>query len=155
MIIGCYVPPLYYGFTCYPNLGIAYIVSFVTFGTIGIVIGFFPIFTTPRYIYIRIGFYLTVGWLSIVPVIHLFYLMGFAIVWNGAKWVLLMGLFYTFGAIFYSTRIPERWFPGSFNISLFGSHVIWHYFTMAAAGLHLWTCTHFFYLSRTTVCPVD
>jgi len=153
MIIGCFIPPLYYGFTCYPGIGAFYITAFVTFGTIGVVIGFIPTFNTPQYVYIRIGFYLFVGWSAVFPVIHLIYLMGIEVVWMCGKWLLLMGVLYSIGAVCYATRTPERWFPGSFNGSFLASHVIWHYFTIAAAGTHLWTCLYVYTLSRTIPCP--
>jgi len=153
MIVGCYVPPLFYGYTCYPNLGLFYISCFIALGTIGIIIGFLPIFSAPKYIFIRIGFYLLVGWLSFIPIAHLVYLMGIELVWLGAKGLLIMGILCSLGAVCYATRFPEMCFPGAFNVSLFSSHVIWHYFTMAAAGLHLWNCLYVHSLAKTTACP--
>eukprot|EP01088_Endostelium_zonatum_P001490 TRINITY_DN11799_c0_g1_i1.p1 TRINITY_DN11799_c0_g1~~TRINITY_DN11799_c0_g1_i1.p1 ORF type:complete len:341 (-),score=23.15 TRINITY_DN11799_c0_g1_i1:69-1091(-) len=157
MIIGCYIPPLYYGFVCYPNIGLFYICTFLTLGLIGVCIGLIPIFNTPRFIIMRISLYLTIGWCAIIPVVHLSYLMTFSVVWNeGGKGLLMMGLLYSIGATFYASRTPERFFKeGTFNMSMWSSHVVWHYFTIAAALVHLWTCIHLSRMSRTIPCPSD
>lgn len=31
-------------------------------------------------------------------------------------WLILMGFLYIIGAIFYALRVPERWFPGKFDL---------------------------------------
>lgn len=46
-----------------------------------------------------------------------------------------MGLLYAIGAVFYVTRIPERWKPGMFDI-VGHSHQIFHVFVVAAALAH-------------------
>ncbi|CAG8517013.1 36_t:CDS:2, partial [Scutellospora calospora] len=48
------------------------------------------------------------------------------------KWMLITGAFYLIGAVFYSARIPERFFPGSFDI--WGhSHQIFHFLVVFAS----------------------
>jgi len=155
MIIGCYIPPLYYGFVCYPNIGLFYIFSFLSLGLIGVCIGLIPTFNTPRYIVVRISLYLTIGWSCLIPVVHLSYLMGFDLVWaQGGKGLLCMGVLYSFGATLYASRTPERFFKeGTFNMSMWSSHVLWHYFTIAAALVHLYTCISLSRVSRTIPCP--
>ena len=49
--------------------------------------------------------------------------------------VLIVGLFYCIGAVFYSSKVPERWFPGKFDL-IGHSHQIWHLFVLAAAFWH-------------------
>lgn len=46
-----------------------------------------------------------------------------------------MGLFYLVGAWLYAARLPERHFPGAFDI-WFHSHQIFHYCVFAAAAVH-------------------
>jgi adiponectin receptor len=46
-----------------------------------------------------------------------------------------MGGLYLVGAFLYSARIPERWFPGTFDLWLH-SHQIFHVFVLLAALAH-------------------
>ena len=49
--------------------------------------------------------------------------------------LLLMGILYIIGAIMYALRIPERFYPGKFDIWLH-SHQIFHVFVLGAAFVH-------------------
>jgi adiponectin receptor len=44
----------------------------------------------------------------------------------------LMGLSYVGGAMIYKFKIPERFYPGKFDI-WFSSHAIWHVFVLLGA----------------------
>ncbi|KAL8549995.1 hypothetical protein ACS0TY_008717 [Phlomoides rotata] len=46
-----------------------------------------------------------------------------------------MGLMYGVGAVFYVTRIPERWRPGVFDV-IGHNHQIFHVFVVATALAH-------------------
>ncbi|KAL8457738.1 hypothetical protein ACS0TY_035558 [Phlomoides rotata] len=46
-----------------------------------------------------------------------------------------MGLMYGVGAVFYVTRIPERWRPGVFDV-VGHNHQIFHVFVVAATLPH-------------------
>jgi adiponectin receptor len=46
-----------------------------------------------------------------------------------------MGILYATGAVFYVTRIPERWKPGAFDIAGH-SHQIFHVFVVLGALAH-------------------
>jgi len=53
----------------------------------------------------------------------------------GTLFCALSGLGYILGVIVYVSRIPERLYPGKFDI--WGhSHQIWHFFVLSAAILH-------------------
>jgi adiponectin receptor len=41
--------------------------------------------------------------------------------------------FYAIGFFFFLTRIPERWFPGAFDV-LLHSHQLWHVFVFLAGA---------------------
>lgn len=58
-----------------------------------------------------------------------------------------MGLLYITGAMIYSTRIPERFYPGKFDYHM-SSHVIWHFFTIAAAFVQTWVCVQFYFIGK-------
>jgi adiponectin receptor len=49
--------------------------------------------------------------------------------------LILMGLLYIVGALFYAWRVPERFFPGRCDL-WFHSHQIFHLFVIAAAFVH-------------------
>lgn len=48
---------------------------------------------------------------------------------------LVMAILYATGAVFYITRIPERWKPGAFDIAGH-SHQIFHVFVVLGALAH-------------------
>lgn len=48
---------------------------------------------------------------------------------------LLGGIFYVAGAVIYAMRIPERWYPGRFDLCGL-SHNIWHIMIIIAALFH-------------------
>lgn len=58
------------------------------------------------------------GLSGVVPAIHYVIMEGWFNDISRASlgWLVLMGLLYILGAIFYALRIPERWFPGKFDL---------------------------------------
>ncbi|EPY40066.1 hypothetical protein AGDE_03862 [Angomonas deanei] len=60
-----------------------------------------------------------------------------------------MLLIYFVGMVIYIFKVPERWFPGRFDLVL-GSHQLWHFFVLAAAVTHYFTCIGAFQLWRVT-----
>ncbi len=77
--------------------------------------------------------YLLMGWVSLImyPRIWDYLPLGFFI------WILIGGLFYTFGAIIYGIKKPDP-FPDTF-----GFHEIWHLFVMGGAFSHFWAIYHY------------
>ncbi len=74
---------------------------------------------------------------SLIPAIHYIIINGWYKVFTvGAFfWFILTGALYIIGAYLYAARIPEKWFPGKFDI-WFQSHQIFHVFVVAAAFVH-------------------
>jgi len=147
MIVGCYYPPLYYGFECFPKLQGSYLLAISVLGCVGLVLGFLPVFSTPRFRVPRTLFYIIFGCFAIFPVPHLSILNQMKDFYPVILAEILMGSLYIIGAVFYSTRIPERWYPGKFDFGC-SSHVIWHFFTIAAALTQLWTCLKCYEISK-------
>jgi predicted membrane channel-forming protein YqfA (hemolysin III family) len=58
------------------------------------------------------------GLSGIVPAIHYVWMEGWFSKISQASlgWLVLMGLLYILGALFYALRVPERWFPGKCDI---------------------------------------
>eukprot|EP00879_Flechtneria_rotunda_P011392 GHRR01011899.1.p1 GENE.GHRR01011899.1~~GHRR01011899.1.p1 ORF type:complete len:423 (+),score=147.84 GHRR01011899.1:118-1386(+) len=93
-------------------------------------------FQAREYRAIRATVFTLLGAWGVVPVTHL--LLSHGHVWairRAFQLDLLMGLIYVCGAVIYACRIPERWYPGSFDI--FGhSHQLWHASVVLAAWVH-------------------
>lgn len=77
------------------------------------------------------------GLSGIVPAIHYGITEGWFSQVSKASlgWLVLMGLLYILGAMFYALRVPERWFPGKCDI-WFQSHQIFHVLVIVAAFVH-------------------
>ena len=79
---------------------------------------FLPIFATPRFRVFRAVFFLVFGFSAVFPFPHMVYLNGFDFTWPILWKEFLMGGAYTIGAVIYSTRVPERFYPGKLNCSV-------------------------------------
>ncbi|CAG8687113.1 15827_t:CDS:2, partial [Cetraspora pellucida] len=67
---------------------------------------------------------------AIIPLAHALIIYGIELCVNviSLKWLVVMGTFYITGALIYGARIPERWFPGKFDIYV-SNVIIWLYYT--------------------------
>ena len=73
--------------------------------------------------------FIALGLSGVIPALHYVITDGFWHAINRAAlgWLVLMAFLYIFGAVIYAARIPERIFPGKFDIwvtSLFFSFLI-------------------------------
>jgi adiponectin receptor len=119
---------VHFGFYCQPIPRVRYMMFSLLIGTIGTVLPFFPFFDTKRYRPLRIGLFVTMGFSSIVPLLHLISMKGFLeTVWF-LKPALYGGLMYCAGVTVYAKRFPEKFFPGRFDSTGMTSHAIWHMF---------------------------
>lgn len=75
---------------------------------------------------VRVPFYLVMGWLAVVAWPQLERALPDAALW----WLVLGGLFYTFGTVIYATDRPHLC-PGRFS-----AHDLWHLFVMAGSACH-------------------
>lgn len=76
------------------------------------------------------------GFSGIIPAVHaLVSNWGSSHIVVAIGYELLMGILYATGAVFYVTRIPERWKPGAFDIAGH-SHQIFHIFVVLGALAH-------------------
>ncbi|EPY22255.1 hypothetical protein AGDE_13517 [Angomonas deanei] len=57
--------------------------------------------------------------------------------------------FYLVGMIIFIFKIPERWFPGQFDLFL-NSHQLWHIFVLLATMNHYFFCAGAFQWWRVT-----
>lgn len=137
LIMGSFVPWLYYSFYCHYRPKIIYLSVVVVLGILSIIVSLWDRFSEPRLRPLRAGVFMGFGLSGIVPAIHYGVTEGWFSQVSKASlgWLVLMGLLYILGAMFYALRVPERWFPGKCDI-WFQSHQIFHVLVIVAAFVH-------------------
>uniref|UniRef100_T1J215 Adiponectin receptor n=1 Tax=Strigamia maritima TaxID=126957 RepID=T1J215_STRMM len=137
LIIGSYVPWLYYGFYCDFQPKLIYLIVVFVLGLTSILVSFWDKFSKPKFRPLRAGVFMGFGLSGVIPAIHYLITEGFfkAVYHASLGWLILMGSLYILGAMFYALRVPERFFPGKCDI-WFHSHQIFHILVIAAALVH-------------------
>jgi channel protein (hemolysin III family) len=140
LISASFVPFIYYAFACSPGLRTLYLVCITLFGSAGLTGPFFDFWTTLEFHLKKMGIYIMMASSGLIPGIHMLVILPSQIAFPFAKGGLLMLTMYGVGVIFYMFKIPERWFPGQFDV--WGhSHQMWHIFVFAATCVHFFNCT--------------
>lgn len=139
LIVGSYVPAIYYGFSCSPTLSTIYLGQICLLGMGCMVVSWFDHFRTPEWRPYRALMFVGLGLSGIIPILHGLSMYGFRALNErmGLVWVMLEGAMYIFGAFLYAARFPERVSPGTFDI-WGSSHQIFHIFVVLAAISHLY-----------------
>ncbi|CAI0427620.1 unnamed protein product [Linum tenue] len=136
MIVSSFYAPIYYIFHCNPISRFLYLTSITVLGAMAIVTLLSPQLSAPRYRKFRATLFLAMGFSGTVPAVH-----GVCIHWGhphvfvSVLLEVIMAVLYGAGAGFYVGRIPERWWPGMFDIAG-QSHQIFHVFVVMAAVAH-------------------
>ncbi|KAI9092127.1 hemolysin-III related-domain-containing protein [Phlyctochytrium arcticum] len=144
-ICGSSVPAIFYAFYCNRQLQITYLTMMTVFGFMTFAMCMSSHFSTPAYRFIRTGCFVALGCSTVIPVIHVVSIYGFQFVsQNLSFWYMIsMGLQYLVGAFIYASRVPERWYPGKFDI--WGqSHQLFHLLVVSAAVVHYFGVTRDF-----------
>ncbi len=82
----------------------------------------FKVFFTRRFPWLSTGIYLFMGWM----VVFLYQPLLAQMSWAVFKWILIGGLAYTLGVVFY------KWHSLKYH------HAIWHVFVLIGTGSHFW-----------------
>lgn len=137
LIIGSFVPWLYYGFYCDFQHKLIYLIVVIVLGISAIIVSLWDKFSEPKFRSLRAGVFMGFGLSGVIPAIHYLIAEGFfkAVYHASLGWLVLMGALYILGAMFYALRVPERFFPGKCDI-WFQSHQIFHVLVIAAALVH-------------------
>ncbi|KAF5303323.1 hypothetical protein FQA39_LY10062 [Lamprigera yunnana] len=145
LIMGSFVPWLYYGFYCHFKPKVVYLSGVCALGITSIMVSLWDKFSESAWRPFRAGVFMTFGLSGIVPAIHYGIMEGWLnkMSQKSLGWLLLMGLLYIVGAILYALRVPERFFPGKFDIWLH-SHQIFHIFVLGGAFVHFHGTAVFF-----------
>ncbi|KAK2767833.1 hypothetical protein FQN54_003994 [Arachnomyces sp. PD_36] len=138
LITGSFIPSIYYGFYCAPQLQTLYWTMISVIGLGCSAVSVIPWFRKPEWRPFRAGMFVSMGMSAIFPVCHGLMMYGFAQMRMqiGLDWMLLQGFLYILGAGIYAARVPERIWPGKFDI-LGSSHQIFHTLVVFAAIAHL------------------
>lgn len=139
LIVGSNVPWIYYAHFCRPLAYVLYTASFILVGVIGTIVTLWDEFDKPKYRTLRAIVFLTMGLTAVVPGIHFTAKYGWdtAVEEASLGWMILMGCFYVSGTTLYMLQVPERFFPGKFDVA-FQSHQIMHVFVFIA----VFVCYH-------------
>ncbi|MBN3304573.1 PAQR2 protein, partial [Amia calva] len=118
LIMGSFVPWLYYSFYCSPQPCFIYLFVICVLGISAIVVSQWDRFATPQYRGVRAGVFVGLGLSGVVPTLHFVISEGFfrATTIGQMGWLFLMAVLYITGACLYAARIPERFFPGKCDI---------------------------------------
>ncbi|GKV42115.1 hypothetical protein SLEP1_g49557 [Rubroshorea leprosula] len=136
MIVCSFFAPIYYTFYCNPYSRLFYLTFITVVGILAIITLLAPALSSPRFRSFRATLFLTMGFSGVVPAAHAVVLhWGHPHVFISLSYELVMGFLYAAGAAFYTSRIPERWKPGTFDI-VGHSHQIFHVFVVLAAIVH-------------------
>ncbi|KAI1279200.1 mPR-like GPCR protein [Xylaria sp. FL0933] len=141
LIVGSFVPALYYGLFCKPVLKSVYLYGIFLLGLGCGIVSWVERFRTPGWRPYRAAMFAGLGVSGVIPVIHGLSIYGYHSLNErmGLNWVLLQGGLYIFGAFLYANRKarwPERTSPGTFDI--WGhSHQLFHILILLAAASHL------------------
>lgn len=131
-----------YAFTCWYAPFIAFC-SILSFFSLVVIIGpMFKAFHSQRYriqralLYVTLSVIFPLMWFLMIAIRY-----GFASRAVVVEFYMGMGLCYLgygVGILFYLTRIPERFFPGKFNV-FFHSHTLWHLCVVTGAAMLLYS----------------
>ncbi|XP_037086402.1 adiponectin receptor protein-like [Pollicipes pollicipes] len=137
LIVGSFIPWLYYGFYCSFVPKVIYLTCVICLGSACMVVSLVDKFGEPEYRSLRAGLFLGFGLSGVVPAVHYLYSEGWfnSVPLTAVGWLALMGALYVAGALLYAFRVPERWFPGKCDI-YFQSHQIFHVLVVAGAMVH-------------------
>ncbi|XP_006350145.1 heptahelical transmembrane protein 2-like [Solanum tuberosum] len=136
MIICSFFAPVYYTFCCQPHWCLLYLSSITLVGILVIITLFAPALTSGTFRSFRAVLFLAMGFSGVIPAAHAVSLyFHHPQVLVALVYEITMGLLYAAGAVFYVTRFPERWKPGTFDL-VGQSHQIFHVLVVAAALSH-------------------
>uniref|UniRef100_A0A7E4W3C0 Adiponectin receptor protein n=1 Tax=Panagrellus redivivus TaxID=6233 RepID=A0A7E4W3C0_PANRE len=137
LIVGSFIPWIYYGFYCRSLPMVIYMTMITVLGIAALIVSLWDKFAEPAYRPVRAIVFVCMGLSSVVPAAHMLFIDGTEFMFNTASlhWLLLMGAFYLTGAALYASRFPERFFPGKCDY-VFQSHQLFHTFVVIAAYIH-------------------
>ncbi|KAJ1732028.1 hypothetical protein LPJ72_003637 [Coemansia sp. Benny D160-2] len=137
LILGSWLPGLYYGYFESRLLMLFYMGMVSALFVAGVVVSISPHLQKPQLRWLRPIVFVSIAFSGIIPVSHHIVVHGIAASARsiGLYHLLGMGGFYVLGTLLYAFNIPERWYPGLFDI-VGNSHQLFHCLVFIAALTH-------------------
>lgn len=142
-------PVIYYGFYCEPWIKWPYIALVWLLALFVFFIVILPAYRHQRYRVMKVVCFIVLGCSGLVPLAHFQHHLGS--IHFIFYWLLVMGACYLTGAALYVTQVPERWWPGHFDLFC-SSHQLWHVSIFAAVLVHYFGLMHLYEWRMTRVC---
>lgn len=157
LITGSCYPPYYYFFYCEPKYRTFYLTFMTTLGLTTFGLCLTNGFNLPEKRILRGSSFLTFGICSGIPIIHFFIggknIKGYNNDIRFFYWY-LGGITYVIGAVLYLIRLPEKYFPGKFDI--FGSsHQLLHIAVLIALIFHYFGALDAYYSRFNNLCQLN
>ncbi|XP_015698312.2 heptahelical transmembrane protein 4-like isoform X2 [Oryza brachyantha] len=137
LIVASFLPIVHYSFLCDAWLRRLYTGSIAAFGAAAVSASLVPAFQSPELRPLRAALFSGMAASGVVPVAHKLALYGGAVreAASSARCEAAMGALYGLGVAVYAARVPERWFPGRFDL-VGHSHQLFHLLVVAGAYAH-------------------
>lgn len=157
LIAGSCYPPYFYFYHCEHFLRNAYLTFISVFAVSVFLYSLTSDFHMPERRTLRGSLFLCLGLSAAIPIFHLLLfkssIRGFEGLPRLVFWY-IGGISYVSGALMYIKRIPERFFPGLFD--LFGSsHQIFHCLIVVGVITHYLGCLDAYYYRFENACPAN
>ncbi|KAL5018507.1 hypothetical protein ScPMuIL_004229 [Solemya velum] len=133
-VIGCYLPAVHYAFYCLSIWRDLYLIIICLLSVATLVAQLHPRYSTSTFVHHRVLIYSSLVAYGIIPTAHWVYLNGG---WSSElvrMFVPKVTVMYMLGLLalgFYSSKFPERFFPGTFDY-IGSSHQLWHIVVVVA-----------------------
>ena len=157
LIAGSCYPPYFYFYHCEHFLRNVYLTFISVFAVSVFLYSLTSDFHMPERRTLRGSLFLCLGLSAAIPIFHLLLfkssIRGFEGLPRLVFWY-IGGISYVSGALMYIKRIPERFFPGLFD--LFGSsHQIFHCLIVVGVITHYLGCLDAYYYRFENACPAN
>ena len=130
-------------FYCEPVSRSIYMSLTIILGFTGSVLPWRESFNRPDMSWFRVLFYITLSATGFAPVLQLNYTRGYEWTFYFYAPITKSLCVYVLGALVYALRIPEKWWPGTFDF-VGGSHNIWHVAVLGGIWFHYAAMMEFF-----------
>lgn len=137
LITGSSIPAYYYGFYCtwisqYVHIGVVLLLCSICLG-----ISMLRKFQIPKYRGIRFVMFAAFGLYGTIPFTQIYLRDGYTLAAEAfALWgIIIMAATYIGGGTLYALRIPERFWPGTFDVWA-SSHQLFHVCVVTASLVH-------------------
>lgn len=138
LIVGSFVPTICMAFACAPLWKWLYLSIVLVMGAFGLIGPWFHFWTEIKYRTFRLFVYIVLVGSGVFPIIHVNFVLPVSQTAPYVEGLALEIALYLCGMLIYSFCLPERLFPGRFDV-WFHSHQIWHMFVLCGAVTHFYT----------------